>query len=611
MSKKYRQKKQERFQSSWNLKLLPLQFVLVVLPLILDLYIGTSGHGGYAWNSENDTFLDVFLYGKMVVFQILAVIVLALAVIKIVQSGRNERKQALCRFIPLFLYAFFVILSTICSENISYSVSGSKDAWEPLGVLLGYVVVAFYAYLVLETIEDVRQLIGAAVIGGGCMAVLGVLQAIGKDPLATEAVQRLFVESKYIEQQGLLDLTFPVGMAYGTLFNPNYVGTYVAMYLPLAVIGLALFQKVWQKTASGVVVLGLLITLFASQSRTGLIAVAAAGVTAVVFLGRAVVKRWYIAVSGLVLAVLAFWVVDMQRDYLLTNRIVEMITMQPGEEPVLGVDTTGAGVRVVTKDTEYTIMMPVAGADFSYVVMEENELKEIWYKEDKSYGYFKLNDGTTVEIQTALYENEYAFGLNINGRRMYFTDQIVAGNYKYLNEVGRLDECIIPENIFPGYEATASGRGYVWGRTIPLLSRHLVAGSGPDTFTIVFPQNDYVARYKAGFENTVFTRPHNFYLQMGIQTGVVSLLAFLTFYGMYFVGSCKRYLFRKFSSIREWIGFILFLSSVGFMVAGLANDSLIVVTPMFYVLLGAGMAVNQRLCPAEKRTKEKKEKGLE
>ena len=379
MSKKYRQKKQERFQSSWNLKLLPLQFVLVVLPLILDLYIGTSGHGGYAWNSENDTFLDVFLYGKMVVFQILAVIVLALAVIKIVQSGRNERKQALCRFIPLFLYAFFVILSTICSENISYSVSGSKDAWEPLGVLLGYVVVAFYAYLVLETIEDVRQLIGAAVIGGGCMAVLGVLQAIGKDPLATEAVQRLFVESKYIEQQGLLDLTFPVGMAYGTLFNPNYVGTYVAMYLPLAVIGLALFQKVWQKTASGVVVLGLLITLFASQSRTGLIAVAAAGVTAVVFLGRAVVKRWYIAVSGLVLAVLAFWVVDMQRDYLLTNRIVEMITMQPGEEPVLGVDTTGAGVRVVTKDTEYTIMMPVAGADFSSVVMEENELKEIWY----------------------------------------------------------------------------------------------------------------------------------------------------------------------------------------------------------------------------------------
>jgi hypothetical protein len=65
------------------------------------------------------------------------------------------------------------------------------DAKEPVTVLLGYVVVAFYVYLVAESSEDITQLVGAAVVGGACMAVLGVLQAIGKDPLLLEGVQRI------------------------------------------------------------------------------------------------------------------------------------------------------------------------------------------------------------------------------------------------------------------------------------------------------------------------------------------------------------------------------------------------------------------------------------
>ena len=611
MSKDKVKKKQVVQKHNWNLWLLPLQFILMVLPLYLDLHIGFSGYGAYVWNSENDFYLDVFLHGKTVLFQIAAAVMLGLAVYKIVKTGKKSGNFALRSFLPLFIYAGFVVLSTICSVDISYSISGSKDIWEPVGVLLGYVVAALYAYLVVEKAEDVKQLIAAAVIGGGGMAVVGILQAIGKDPLLMEGLQNIFVGAEYVSKGGVLELTFPVGMAYGTLYNPNYVGTYVAMYLPLAIIGVIIFKELWKKLASGAVVLGLLVTLFASQSRTGLISVVAVGVVAMIFLGHAIWKRWYIVVSGVVLAGVAFWAVDMQRDFVLTNRILEMLTLQPGTETVMGVDTTGNGVRVVCRNTEYTVMMPVSGANFEYIALEGNEQKEILYSENKTYGYFTLNDGTTIEIQTAMYDGEYAFGLNINDRRMYFTNQIVADDYKCLNEVGRADECIIPENVFPDYEATASGRGYVWGRTIPLLKNHLLIGSGPDTFTLVFPQNDYVARYKSGFENVIFTRPHNIYLQIAIQTGVISLVAVLLFYMRYFIGSCKRYCFRKFTKMEDWSGFVLFLSPVGFMVAGLANDSLIVVTPMFYTFLGAGVAVNQRLCPAEKRVKENKEKGLE
>lgn len=502
MSKVKGKKNQVVQSKSLNWKLLPLQFILVLLPLILDVYISNSGYAAYPWNAEDDSYADVFLQGKMVAFMLTAAITLGLVIYKTIKMDKETRKKKILSFLPLFIYAGFVVLSTICSENISDSLFGAMDAKEPAGVLLGYVAVAFYAYLVIETMEDVGQLTGAAVIGSSCMAVIGVLQTIGKDPLAMEAVQRLFAGNAFIKH-GPLTLNFPAGQAYGTLFNPNYVGTYVAMYAPLLLIGFVMYKKVWKKAVCGLSFAGLLVMLFASQSRTGLIAIIAVAVVMVIFLGRGLWKRWYLVVPGMVVVVIAFLLLDAYRDNLLTNRLKEMFAIEASTVPVVGVDTTGNGVRVVCRDTEYKVMMPVSGMDFAYVVFEGEEQKEVSYDENKSYGYFTLNSGETVTIQTAVYEDSYAFGLDINGRSFYFTNQLVAGNYKYINEVGRLDECIIPSNVFPGYEAAASGRGYVWGRSIPLLLSNFIVGSGPDTFAIRFPQNDYVARYQSGFDNII------------------------------------------------------------------------------------------------------------
>lgn len=611
MSKVKGNRKRQEQKKEFNWKLLPLQFVLVILPLILDLYIGNSGYSAYPWNSEDDLYKDVFLRGKMIAFMVVAAITLVLVVYKTIKMNRDTRKKCLLLFAPLFVYSAFVILSTICSDNVQFSLLGAMDAMEPVGVLLGYVVVTFYAYLVMESMEDILQLTGAAVIGSGCMAIIGVLQTIGKDPLTQEWVQRIFAGSEFIDNYGKFYLTFPKGQAYGTLYNPNYVGTYVAMYVPLLIMGFVLFKQLWKKAVCGLCLAGLLVMLFASQSRTGLIAIIAVVVIMLVFLGRVIWKRWYFVLPGVVLAVVAFFLLNSYRDNLLINRLKEMFAIEESGVPVRGVDTTGNGVRVVCRDTEYKVMMPVSGSDFAYVVFEGEEQKEVTYDENRAYGYFTLSTGEQIAIQTAVYEDNYSFGLNINGRYFYFTNQLVPGNYKYINNLGRLDECVIPANVFPGYETAASGRGYVWGRSIPLLLSNFIVGSGPDTFAIEFPQNDYVARYLGVFDNTIFTRPHNFFLQMGVQTGTMSLIAFLVFYAIYFVGSCRRYCFRRFERMEEWVGFAAFLCTVGFMASGLANDSLIVVSPIFYVMLGVGVAINHKLCPLVQKEKVKKEKGLE
>lgn len=592
----------------WKPRLLPLQFVLIVLPLILYFYPSNSGYSIYPWNTEDDSYLDIFLQGKMIAFMIVAGIMLVLLVMRLVKMNAQDRKSFLVTFSPLLAYLFFVVLSTVCSKNFMVSLTGAMEQKEPAGVLIGYVVVALYTFLVIETKNDLDQIIEAACIGSIIMAVLGVLQAVGLDPFATESGQMLFAR-EYVSNYGLLSLTFPKGQAYGTLHNPNYVGSYVPMYVPLLLAGTLVFKSWWKKLISLFALLGLMIMLFASQSRTGLIAIMAAGIVMVVFLGKALVKRWYLVIPGVTFLVMSFLLLDTYRDNLLTNRLKAMIQIEKSQDALHAIDTTGNGVRVSYKDTEFTVMMAISGNDFAYLAKEGEESKEITYNEDKTYGYFSLNDGEQIAIQTAIFEDVYAFGLYLDNRNYYFTNQSVVGNYKYINEYGRVDECVMADNVFPGYEAVASGRGYAWGRSIPLLWKHFFIGSGPDTFAITFPQNDYVARYKSGFGNTIFTRPHNLYLQMGVQTGTLSLVAFLAFYLSYALGCCKRYWFRKISTPMEWLGLGIFLGTVGFMVAGMANDSLLVVTPMFYTLLGTGMAINHKLCPLPK--KEKKSKNIE
>lgn len=604
-----RKKRFEFVQKAWNWKLLPLQFVLVALPLITKVYFfESSGYTIYAWHSAEDAYVDIFLQGKLVAFTAVALVTLILAVINLVKQEKEARKQCLLRFIPLFVYGLFVILSTICSENLTYSIFGSMDAKEPVFVLLGYIVIIFYAFLVLNDFADVMQLVTAAVIGSSIMVVIGVLQTTGNDPLLIEAVQRIFAGNRFVDSNGLLQLSFPVGQAYGTLFNPNYVGTYVAMYVPLLLIGFVMYKQIWKKLVCGLSFVGLLVMLFASQSRTGLIAVIAVAVMLLIFLFREIFKHWYVVIPGVTFFVMAFLLLDTYRDNLLTNRLKEMFALESSDDPVSGVDTTGSGVHVLYKDTEFTVRMPISGNDFSYIVTEQGEQLPVSYEEDRSYGYVTLSTGDEIAIRTVNFADfDYClgFGLDINGRDFYFTNQVVAGNYKYINIVDRLDECVIPANVLPGFEGVASGRGYVWGRTIPLLWKNFIVGSGPDTFGIELPQNDYVARYKSGFDNVIFTRPHNFYLQMGIQTGTLSLIAFLVFYGMYFAGCCKRYFVKKFTKMEQWFGLAVFLSTVGFMASGFANDSLIVVTPVFYVLLGLGMVINTKLCPVEKKKVEK------
>ena len=83
---------------------------------------------------------------------------------------------------------------------------------------------------------------------------------------------------------------------------------------------------------------------------------------------------------------------------------------------------------------------------------------------------------------------------------------------------------------------------------------------------------------------------------MAVQTGVLSLICFLVFYGMYFVKSVKLYIKRKELLDDDpylfHIGAGLFVANFGYMLSGIVNDSLPVTAPLFWAIIGIGIAVN-------------------
>lgn len=177
-----------------------------------------------------------------------------------------------------------------------------------------------------------------------------------------------------------------------------------------------------------------------------------------------------------------------------------------------------------------------------------------------------------------------------------FTDSLDTGKYEYVTINGKVDGLTNADTAALLPDTFLNGRGYIWNRTVPLLRNHPLLGTGPDTFLLAFPQNDYVAKAKLGgeFFQTITSNAHSLYLQMAEQTGIPSVLCLLVFAGIYLVQSWKLYR-RKALTFEERSGRAIFLAVSGYLIAGLCWASSVCTTPFFWMLLGMGAAINKNM----------------
>lgn len=577
------------------IKIIPLSLILIIIPMIVFMKSITV-EGIAAQFYPSTSVKDFFNYYKVVwliIFTVISVSFVAYyAYIKKIQFKLN-----FC-IIPLLVYYLFVFLSTSFSKHHDIAFNGFIDRFEGFWVITCYVIVCIVAAHFVTYEKDVKLLFGALGICAFILCILGFSQFFGFDFLQTDFMKHAMLPSKDENLVKSLSFNFPTKYVYLTLFNPNYVGSFCAMVFPLFVVLVLLSKNKYTKLISGILSFFLLVNLICSRSSTGYISVFVTGIFLIVLLRKRIIMYW-IPVLSLTICISGVLIyINYNNAGIISNEFFSFLPKK--QTPIAYVDGKPKAITDMKIDNNNLYIH--MGDTPVKVVFDPNEGTLIFF--DDLGNELPIIKSTTDSSLISFDSPKY-IGLcfNINQsvltvsapNTIYYVTLDSSGSFKFLNSGNKPVDIETAASFgFKGYETWASNRGYIWSRSIPLMKDTLFLGHGPDTYAIYFPQNDFKGKLQSlKLPNTLVDKPHNMYLQIAINTGVVSLIAFLVFILWYIVRSFKLYFKPKEDNIYYMAGVACVLSVIGFLVAGLANDSNINVSPIFWILLGTGLACNR------------------
>ncbi len=589
-------------QISW-LYLVPLLLIAGFVPLIVyGKYINLTGTTQALFWTGQVELLDFFSFWKSR-WVIFLTITSTIIYIFLLLSKKLPFKKEYKYYIPLAVYAIFVILSTIFAVDKPTALNGFVDMYQGMWVLLSYVMITFLIINFVNTERDIKLFVNAFIFLIIVEGIIGVGQYFGFDIFNTKLGNSLIIPDG-VQIEGGLTFNFGKHTIYGTLFNTNFVGSFAALMLPMTVAFLVSAKTVKNRIIAVIALLLCIFTWIGCNSRAGYVGVAFSTLVALVMLRKYIIKHWKISVAMAVLGIVGLVGFNFVSDGYLVKRIeslnifkaIENIKEQNSREDVFKFKSIELGKDTVSiKTTHQNLIIKVDG-DKLYFIDENGETLPM-KTDDK--GYLVIDDPKKIYLKVKMSETYSGFSIvtpwAAHGVMNFY---ITKDSVKMIGSGGRIVEPIVAESfkLLDGLEKFASNRGYIWGRTIPLMSKYFIIGAGADNYTIAFPQDDFVEKINIYMGATmVVDKPHNVYLQIAINTGVVSLISLLVVWIIYIFSSVKLYWKLKLDSVYKYVGLACFISIVGYLFAGIFNDHIVSVSPIFWGILGLGISINTNL----------------
>jgi len=599
---KLRTKINDKNQISW-LYFIPLLLIAGFVPLIVHgKYINLTGTTqALFWTGKNEL-LDFFSWWKSrwVIFLTISSTIIY---IFLLLTKKLTLKKEYKYYIPLAFYAFFVILSTIFAVDKPTALNGFVDMYQGMWVLLSYVMITFLVINFVNSEKDVKLFVNTFIFLIIVEGIIGVGQYFGFDIFNTKFGNSLIIPSG-VQVDGGLSFNFGKHTIYGTLFNTNFVGSFAALMLPIAVAFLVGSKTLKKRIIAGVTLALCLFTWIGCNSRAGYVGVAFSGLVALVMLRKYVVKHWKVSVAVLMIGVVGLIGFNFVSGGILSKRLLSLNVFKSIKEinelndkedvfkfnsielskNTVSIKTTLEDLNIRLEDNKLYFVddignnLPIKTNELGRLVADTKEVTyfEVFIADD--YPGFKIYMPYVTGAILDFYVSE-------DGARM-------------IGSGGRLINPIVADTFgaFDGLERFASDRGYIWGRTIFLLKDYIFAGSGGDNYPIIFPQDDYVAKLNINMPpTTVIDKPHNMYLQIAINTGLISLIALIIVWGIYIFNSIKIYLKLNLDSTYKYVGIACFISVIGYLFVGIFNDYIVSVSPVFWCILGLGISINNKL----------------
>jgi len=481
----------------------------------------------------------------------------------------------------------------------------------------------FYTFYIIRNEKSYIWIIAPLMFLVVVTAILGAFQYAGFDLLIkTEIGYNLVVPEELRTQVGELTSDYESNKILGTMYHYNYVGSFGAMMVPLFATLTLMVRGMKKKIVLGIISLVSLFVLLGSTARSGLIGLILAVIMGIVIFGRKLIIKWKQTVGVGVALVVILVAFNFITNGSIFNRIPTLVedavALFKGTDaefnfkdyiPVKEVINENGEVTFVLQDNKLTIQYIedeiqlfdeennrieyAATVDYSMLTSENSAPEKKYTILDPRFSYIEI-----IRQEIGVFTEQQpidAILVIINGNG-YFSFKLDQQGLTQIDSFSGLPlEEVEAESIgFKGKEKLGSSRGYIWSRSLSVfLEKNLIIGNGPDTFVAYFPQNDRLAKWWA-YDTTemLVDKAHNLYLQIGMNQGGIALVAFLVMMITYLIHSFKLYAFQENYDGSDAMGIAIMLAVVGYLGAGIFNDSAITVTPIFWVLLGTGFAVN-------------------
>lgn len=581
-----------------------LIIVIALIPFVCKLNVVSISAEEYGVIRSSQAVNDIFSYCKSVLILTMGVII---AIFMAFQILGEDGFTINFRSKPVIMAGIFLLLSLIScifSAEKRTAFFGVSERYEGFFVWVCYMVFMVVAMAFSSERKRLNFIIWGFVLSAVLLGTVGLLQFFGYNIFSAEWFSKLIMGSRY----NGTPLKIRFDSVFATLYNPNCAGMYFGMMFSFfAVLAALMPLKNKLKWLFAVIAAALCICVIGTDSVGGLLGVVlGAGFSAVVciiyyiFILKS--KRTAIITICAVIASIAGLALLFSSDAVIVQKInIIYNAVKNGE----GLDQTASfyedvkidGMKgiIVTKDGEFAVDYAGEASQFMHGGRVLEPVEENTDENGTSYIYDESGVKWTMLISS---DDNVPYvsikGADSEGTETSFIFGEYEGSLTFMDKFRKPVDISTPAESrgFEGIERLGSNRGYIWSRSIPLLKKNIIIGAGADNFVFEFPQDDVVSKLRfLGNPYVIVDKPHNMFLQTGINTGLLSLAVMLALFVMYFVTTIRAVMNdgeQGLNAIR-----LAFLAGItAYLAAGLTTDSVVSAAPVFWTMLGAGFGAD-------------------
>lgn len=548
------------------------------------------------WSENVTGFFDSFLYGKSIFTMIIALLLVLLFLYKGIRyrewtlrvdfNSCNIRIRVAAGCLLCFIGAN--ILSFVSCKYKHVALWGNVNSCEGLLVILSYIVLFIAAIEVFQFQK-------------GPLKLKRIFSFVAIIVILLTLIEFLYMPLSQILNPDHWKTEF-VNMVSLTFYNSSYFGGFMILILPLIGIYWIHAQKRLETIFYGVLFISLIFCTISSKSTAAFYLMIIEVLFILIYYiilcirGCNVKKVHFIRITTIIAMLVILFIINS----LSANKLITVISDTKVNATSAIHNSNYFAVKNISVDAN---QITISGMKNTlYVIMKDDNSKFEFLDSDKNSLDVTVEDSVmhfTAEysdIKAWMENGALTFDLGYKG---YIRFYIYKGNFYPMLTDGTIVTDIMGNGLNAGKIGHfASGRGYFWLNSIPVLKNTLILGHGAGTFEMYFKQFDFAGLLNyQGNVDLIIDKPHNLYIQIAEQSGIVSAIAFIIFLGILFFESFRTMINKKDTSE---IGIALTIAIVCFSIFELVTDSCITVNPLFWILMGIqSTLIWNRLQPTE------------